>query len=324
MPFALPFELPALPPAEVLLACLATAVALFVLSAACFGPFLAVLSERLSVTRNRAFYAKAARQIAHLNLALGTFATAAFAAATLFAVRTEPALLAPPFFIPLLLVAGTALFAELFLVLYVFFWPERGRSGLFHIWLGLKAGGAAACALYLCAAFIRRLLHTPPTEKVGLIWYMQLLDFFSIPIDSLFWPLLAESVALGCAAAGAFGAVWLLAARSRQDFGRDYYNFAVPYCAKWALAGTLAATPLGALAIFQGQKLILPELSHLPSTLLVALSVALPAVACLLWFAVIRSSVPLRHKIGIVLAFCCLLGGLFGQILILNKIIPSP
>ncbi len=322
MPFDL--ALPTLPPTEVLLSCLAVAAALFVLLAACFGPFLAVFSERLGVTRGRAFYAKAAGQIAHLSLALGTLATAAFAAVLFFALRADPGLLAPPFFHPLLLVAALALFAELFLVLYVLCWPRQGKSGFFHIWLGLKAGGAAACALYLCAAFARRLLHTPPQAEEALIWYMRLLDFFSVPMSSLFWPLLAQSVFLGCAAAGALSSVWLLLMRKRQDYGRDYYNFALPYCARWALWGTLGGMGLGALVLYRGQALMLPELSHAPSLPLAAAAAALPALACLLWLPAIHSKTPLRHKIGVIFACLLLAGGLFAQILILNKILPSP
>ena len=323
MPFD--FTLPTLPPSEVLLPCLAVAAALFVSLAACFGPFLAVTVERLGVTRGRAFYAKVAGQTARLSLTLGTMAAVTFAITALAVLRADPDLLAAPFFLPLLTVTALVACAELFLMLYVLFWPRQGKSGLFHIWLGLKAGGSAACALFLCTAFARRLLHTPPSQTFeGAAWYMQLLDFFSIPMHSLFWPVLAECVFLGCAAAGALAAVWLLLMRSRQDYGRDYYNFALPYCSRWALSGALGTLAFGALVVYRGQTLMLPELSHAPSMLLVASAVLLPALACLLWFAVIRSKAPLRHKIGIVLACLFLLGGVFAQILIMNKIIPSP
>ncbi len=323
MPFDL--ALPTLPPTEALLFCLTVAAALFVLLAACFGPFLAVFSERLGVSSGRAFYAKTAKQIAQLNLALGTLATAAFAGVLLFALRTEPELFAPPFFWPLLLTAAVALFAEFFLILYVLLWPKQGKSGFFHIWLGLKAGGSAACALYLCTAFARRLLHTPPAQPAeGMTWYMVLLDFFSIPMDSLFWPLLAQSVFLGGAAAGALSCLWLLLMRTRQDYGRDYYNFVLPYCARWALWATPGAMLFGALALYRGQSLMLPELSHAPSMSLAVAAAGLPALAWLLWLPAARSKTPLRHKISVVLACLFLAGGFFAQILILNKIIPSP
>lgn len=316
--------LPTLPPMEVLAPCAAVAAALAVILAACFGPFLAMASERLSVTRKRAFYAKAAQQIGQMNVPLAVAALALFAGGAAYAAVLEPALLREPYFPPLAVTGGMAAASAAFTILYAALRPKKGGSGPLHMVTGFTAGCCGAASLFLATGLVRRLVHTPQEIDPALPLHVRLPDFFSIPLDSLFWPLLAEAVPLGFAFAAAFASVWLVLMRERQDFGRDYYAFALPYCARWAMTATLAATALGAFAFFRGREIMLPELSHLPSLLLDALSVLLPLLACFLWALICNSPNPMRHKISTVLALLLLMAGFAGQILMLNKIIPSP
>lgn len=316
--------LPTLPPMEVLTPCALGAAALAVILAACFSPFLAVASERLSVTRKRGFYAKAAQQIGQMNVLLAVAALALFSGGAAYAAVLEPALLDEPYFPPLAVTGGTAASAAVFTILYAALRPKKGGSGPVHILTGFLAGSLGAASLFLATGLVRRLAHTPPETDPALPLHLQLLDFFSIPLDSLFWPLLAEAVPLGFAFAAAFASVWLVLMRGRQDFGRDYYAFALPYCARWALTATLIAIALGAVAFFRGRDIMLPELSQLPSLLLDALSIILPLLACFFWAIISNSPHPMRHKISTVLALLLLTAGLAGQILMLNKIIPSP
>lgn len=155
--------------------------------------------------------------------------------------------------------------------------------------------------------------------------FAELADFFiAIPLDSFFWPVMLHMLPLAIGTAGALGAFWLLIRRGSNDFGRDYYAFALPYSAKWALCGTLVSLGTLIYAYRQAGEFMLPELSHPPSALLTALCCALPALACLLWLFLIRSATPLRHKPGIVVALFALLAGVSAQLLALNEIVPSP
>ncbi len=320
----MPFPLPAIPPTEVLLLSLGLGLGLLLFLAACCGPFLAVVSEWLALSKGSSFYKKAARQLSVMSLSTGSFVFALFAAALAFMLRWQPELLAPPYFYPLLIVAGMACLAELFLLLHVAAWNPGKGAGLFHSWLGLKAWGCASLALFLGVSFARRILHTPPSPADGVPLVEQLLQFFAIPLHSLLIPLMAECLALSCASAGALATLWLLLFRQRQDYGRDYYSFALPYCAKWAMAGTLTALPLGALTYVRAMDIMLPELSHLPSQPLLGLTCALPLIALGLWFAVCKSATPLRHKIGLVTAALCLAAAVTAQVYMLNKMLPSP
>lgn len=320
----MPFSLPALPPLEVIAFSLGISLGLLVFLAACGGPFLAVSSEWLSATKGRSFYKKAARQLSLMSLTLGSLIFALFISALIVLTRQQPELMAPPYVYPLFAVVGMAALGELFLIFYVVSWNPQKKAGVLHAWLGLKAGGCAAAALFLGTGFLRRIMHTPPEGMDGAPLFDQLISFFSIPLDSLFWPLLVESIALGCAAAGALGAVWLIMVRNRQDYGRDYYNFALPYCARWATAGTVIAIPPAIFAYFQAMRVMLPELSHDPSLPLLIAACALPLLASGLWIALSKSSTPLRHKISIFVAAFCLVAALGIQIYTLNKMLPSP
>lgn len=316
--------LPTLPPTEVLVYCAVIAAAVAVITAACYGPFLAVISERLAVARKRGFYTKLSQQIAGMNLFLAVAALASLGAGTAFTAMKEPALLAFPYLLPLYVTGAAAALSVILVALYAVLLPKKGGSGPGHICLGLLAGLVSVGTLFLSTGMVRRLAHTIPETDPALPWPGQLLDFFHIPPESFIWFLLGESVPLGLAFAAAFACLWLLLMRNREDFGRDYYAFALKACAKWALIATLTAIPVGALAFFQGRTIMLPELSHLPSLLLDALSVILPLFACLLWLLIIRSEHPMRRKISAALAALFLYAGFAAQILMFNKIIPSP
>ncbi|MCC8193985.1 MAG: hypothetical protein LIP28_05000 [Deltaproteobacteria bacterium] len=316
--------LPAPPPAEALVICGVTAVVVSLIVAGCFGPFIAIASEFLAMRTKRAFYARTARQIAQMSLTAGIAAAVFTGCAIAWFAADEPALLAEPYLPPLALAGGSIGIALLLLAVYVKTRPEKGPAGKDHLTLGLAAGAWAAFSLFCCTGLARRLLHSPPEFDLSLPWTAQLTLFLAIPADSFFRPLLIESVPLGFAFAAAFACLWLLLMREKQDYGRDYYAFALPYCAKWAAVFTLLAVCAGGYVFHEARGLMLPELSREPSLLLDLSSAVLPILACLIWLLVARSAHPMRNKISIVLACLFLLTGFAGQVLMLNKIIPSP
>lgn len=315
---------PTFPSLDLLLACAVAAVLAAVGLAAAFGPMLSVISIKLSALLKRAFYAKAAQQTAQMSLLCGLVASMLLAACFLWLASGEPALLLFPYRLPTI-VTGCAIAATLLLFgAYVLWHPAKGLFIVPHTLLGLVAAHCSFASLFLCVGMIRQLFHTVPEIDPSLAWDAQLRLFFIIPGDSFFWPLLLEAVPLGFAFAGAFAGVWLILLRQRQDYGRDYYAFALPYCAKWALFTTLLAIPAAVYAMLRGREIMLPELSHSPSLLLDVLSIALPLLGCALWTLVIRSEHPMRRKVSVFAAAFFLLMGFAGQILMLNKIIPSP
>jgi|GEM_PF-488225 len=313
-----------LPPTETLVACAAAALIASLILSSVFGVFMATASEFATLQTRRAFYARAARQTAQTALCTGTLAALLGAGFMAWFAMNEPALLAPPYVIPLALTGGSIVIALALLAVYAHQRTGKPFAGKGHASIGLASAVLSAFALFCCTGIVRRLLHTPPEFDATLPPAIQLQLFFEIPFDSFFWPLLLESVPLGFALAAAFTCIWLLLMRKKQDYGRDYYNFALPYCARWAFGATLLAVLAGAFVFYESRKLMLPELSRDPSLLLDILSAALPLLACLLWIFTMRSPHPMRHKISVALALLFLLTGFAGQVLMLNKVIPSP
>ncbi len=318
------FTLPQLPPMEVLTACAFAALAASLLLAAALSPVLAVASEIVSIRTKRGFYNRTARQTAQMGRFLGVAAALLGGISVALLVRDEPAFLAPPYFFPLIEIGGAIALTLALLIAYVGMWPSKGLPGAGHLAIGMTAASFALFSLFCGTGLVRRLLHSPPDFDIALSPAMQLSLFFSIPADSFFWPLLAESAPLGLALAASFACVWLCILRDKQDYGRDYYAFALPYCAKWALLFTVLTLLAGAFVFLESRKIMLPELSREPSMLLDVASAVFPLLGCLLWLLVAKSEHPMRHKISVALAWIFLLTGLAGQMLMLNKVIPSP
>jgi hypothetical protein len=115
----------------------------------------------------------------------------------------------------------------------------------------------------------------------------------------LLWPAAAQTAPLLLGGAGVLAMVFLLLRRNRDDFGRDYYRFAVPCAARWSLLfGLQVGGP--ALAIpLMGQTAQGLE----PSFMAVGLSACLLLLAsAVLSGLVLRSGSPLRLKGSIVSA----------------------
>jgi hypothetical protein len=325
-------DIPGLPPLGAMLDAVAAGVFFLCLAATVFGPFMAACAESLGRARGRMVHIKAARQNAAMSLALALPVSLALAVFTYCLVRDETSLRAAPYGPPLLAALAVAALAVGLLALYCATWKKSGMPGAGHAAIGFLAFLSGLAAGFTILALAHRSLHgdlsggPSPAAAAGSGFpsLAESADFFLFPADSFFWPVLAHLLPLAAGAAGAFSALWTILFRARNDFGRDYYHFALPFSAKWALAGTFLSLPTLAFAYARAGAFMLPELSHAPSPLLGGLCYGLPASACLCWLLLLRGDAPLRHKPGIVLAFFCLWGGLFAQALALNEILPSP
>lgn len=355
-------DIPGLPPLEALLGAFLTALFFLFLAAAVFGPFIAACCEAVGRSKGRIFHSKAARQNAAMSLAAALPVSAALGGFLYYLIRDEPSLYGTPYAAPFIAVLVSAALALVLLVLYFCVWKKTGIPGKGHVVTGFLATFAAMAAGFSTLAFAHRYMHGAALDGAELMRntlmenaesalaansalenaeeiagtmietasdafpfsLQDLTDFFLFPADSFFWPALLHILPLALGAAATCGALWMLLSRARTDFGRDYYNFALPFNARWALTGTLLSLPTAAFAYYRAGSFMLPELSHPPSLLLGGLCYGLPALSCLFWVFLLRSDTPLRHKPGIVLAFLCLLTGISAQALVLNEIIPSP
>lgn len=199
-----------------------------------------------------------------------------------------------------------ALAAALASILLARVWRRSNRSTVAHLALG---GMAAVLWLGSMAAFV-----------AGLFWHqgheghhlrLSLDGLTMVLADPLPWMIWAQSIFLGLAAGGGFALVYLLARRNREDFGRDYYGWAVQRCSWWAIIPGVIQAGL-ATAVFwraastqtmhpalgdagQASQVMKAMLDHpVMPALAVFLFLAVLAWICLL--PVLKSRTPLRMK----------------------------
>lgn len=126
------------------------------------------------------------------------------------------------------------------------------------------------------------------------------------------WALLVWIFLLAPAAGLAFGQIWIVLMRKRQDFGRDYYSFALKKCAAAArLSALLSIIPAFALLWLAGHG-NMPNTAEqtaadlasilLPAHAWALAALLLPLAAALSWTRVVRSATPLRHKVALLAA----------------------
>ncbi len=123
---------------------------------------------------------------------------------------------------------------------------------------------------------------------------------------ALFWPALAGLTFLALTAGSGLGQAWMALRRNRDDFGRDYYNYALPRAAKGGLAcGLVFLACQGWLfAMLSGELRGLVLSGDLGLMWGAGLACLVPT--CLCWLMVARSKAPLRLK-GLIFAAMFLL-----------------
>jgi len=166
--------------------------------------------------------------------------------------------------------------------------PLKKRKGLHSgilliAWLGVWAGLYVGLNQYL-----QGLWKLTGLYRVGDIEAMWQAQF------SPSWVLLAgQALIVGLGGTGALGLAYLLARRNIEDFGRDYYRFALPQAAKWAVL--LLGQPffLAWVVYEEAQAVWL-----LPPKEMISLGVSLGGFVLygLLLIIFVRSANPLRAK----------------------------
>ncbi|MFO7803306.1 MAG: hypothetical protein R6V55_13525 [Desulfovermiculus sp.] len=166
--------------------------------------------------------------------------------------------------------------------------PLKRRKGLHSgilliAWLGVWAGLYVGLNQYLQGWW-----ELSGLSRVGAIEAMWQVHFSPV------WVLLAgQALVVGLGGTGTLGLAYLLARRNVEDYGRDYYRFALPQAAKWAVL-LLGQAFFLAWVVYEGAQ----PVWLLPPKEMISLGVALGGFVLygLLLIIFVRSPNPLRAK----------------------------
>ena len=290
---------------------LVTALGLMLLGCSFGVPALALLSELAGMVRQKVFMDKFARQSARFGLLFIysiLIGVAAAWAMSIHHLENSGAWIKYDIFWDFSLLL--CLLAAILFSLYYFLWNKLKKFKVFHLFLGALAVLSMKIFLVLLfwAAF-RELMIVPEVIPEA---------------DSIFLPITAQIFIISLWGGACLSLVYLLIRRNRDDFGRDYYRYALGFGAKWAVFFTVAS-PLTCIWLylvmdngFDFTYIAVPGAIYLLALILTVL---------VLW-RIIRSDQPLRNKAAIglcpVLVWVVLVFRLVSYLEFINMISEEP
>lgn len=192
--------------------------------------------------------------------------------------------------VPAACLSGCVLVAGVLAILYRATWQSLKDKRLLQGSIGVLASLAGWLTGYLFVTFFRHFTVSFAGPGSDPALYLP-------PLASSAWLLLPAMLFLSLCLAGATASLYLIARRNTDDFGRDYYNYALQLACKWSLFPVLAA--MGCLgALFY---VLWPVVREAPVRDLFFWghcgALAALTLACGLWAMVLRSQNPLRLKL---------------------------
>ena len=320
----------------VLTVILVYAFAAFVLAVsltALFGPWLAFFFKALEICGKKPFMGLLCRQAGRMNLWFGSlFAVLVLSSLFQGFFRLKGALpppelmdgaakagvIMPPDAASMALMAGAFVLYIFLLAAAHFSWKAlRARPALQAalLFLGAACGCAALALAFNIAAGRPQILNT--YYYISIFTWTGAMYPFGTPTEASSALMLLKFLSGGLGVATAMCMCCSLIFRKRDDFGRDYYNFAIRQLSRWALGSTVIT-----LASGLGMALILRSLiaAHFDLGLTdAALGALIYASCCIFWWAIMRSLTPLRHKAGIWMSMIALLVAMLGHLIFVRN-----
>lgn len=261
--------------------------------AACGAILIAMVNEVFSLTRGTVFHDKYAQQTAMMGMWflviwLLTLCVSGFAATShmtwLIQWLINPS---SPFFYYFAMIALGMLLA----LPYALTWKKMRTARTAHVVLGLGA------CLPLMAGIIAYLasLYMLGVSMAGDATAF-LVEPLPLGATSLFWPLAAQYVLMSVSAGAGLSLVYLVLRRNRDDYGRDYYKFALPLAARWAtfalVLHILCQAWLFVLLSPESRTLVLGT----GMGWIWGCALMLAVLCCGSWILLVKSAAPMRMK----------------------------
>lgn len=252
--------------------------------------FLSATAKIIAAAKKRSAYGKCARQLALLGLILGwTMLVASRVWLYYTQAERDPGSM-QVFLLEMswLLLSMGVLLSSIFYSL----WNALKNMPVLHATIGMIAAVQNSVALMVILFTLRISAGAlkPPAARLALP------DIFPASLEDPLLSVLCYTLPLIPAMAGAIGACWLVMRRKKDDFGRDYYNNMVRWCAGWAKNAWLCLFLLllvsTGLAIWrQMQGGVFNAQDAMLDNAQILLWLAPPVC----WLIVRKSQLPLRH-----------------------------
>jgi len=265
-------------------------------------PIVSGLNEISARSQGQVFYRKSAQQVAPLGLVLLAYTlVVAGSAAYMVVARSGGGELARLFALPLLLSFGLWL---LLAAIFGLTFKSMKNAGGLHAALGIAASLCGAVGVHTVGALVRASL-TPIHADVGAA-SLSLGSLLAPTFATALWPLTAHFILLAPAGAGAVTLVWLILRRERDDWGRDYYAFAMRLAARWTAVPLFVALGVQSWLVLSLQKIPPVMLMRPDHAIPFVVAQLLGLLAAWLLMKVSKSDNPMREKPQIFAALGCM------------------
>lgn len=271
---------------------------------ACTGlPFMALAGQSLALSKRRSFYDKCAKQMANLAAILTPIALVLMGAIIARVLQMDPTLMDAPIALPLVGLMALMLSASLFAILYTLTWKSLANARLIQQLLGIISAMGMLQTIYVAFSIIRISFGgAQPLPATGSPFEI-IVALLTPETPTLMWPALGLAFFAGLGITGSIAMAWLIMRRHSDDFGRDYYNFSMAWCARWLTCGAvLSLVPLAYLLAFMFGPLftslgatVQSVVATIPLVPMIFVIIA-PITSLVCGFMASRSTAPMRFK----------------------------
>ncbi len=281
-----------------------TAIPLLLLFAFTGLGFMTGTLQVLSVRTKRSSYDKAARQLCSLALILGWVLLICSRVWLFFASEGY----VPKSFLATVVELSWGMFGFAVIAVSVHFavWRHLGGHRILHSLLAFFAGINGSVAVYAILGALR-LVTAMDLPNASELTVLDLFNFSVFPSPLISACALTLPLILGVPPAAAL--IWLMLRRGKDDYGRDYYNTFLSWCARWGLRAWVVVTLLTAVDVwFEAQAFLATGAPFGPEEgVTMGAHMLTPVALCLIFGGISRSELPLRQKPWMIASvFLCL------------------
>lgn len=292
--------------------CLAASAILMTALSCAFLPFISVWDRHLAIARRRSLYDKSAGQTEALTVGLHILFAVALAADLLAQGLIDSMLTGPWRFLWEILVLSAA-FAALCAVIVRL--AKKGARNFFGMLSGLAGTlSACICCVLVWSFYLGALKESAAGGEAAEQSFMVVLAGTQ-SVGFILFAVFAFCIALSCAYGLAL--CWHILMRSKDDFGRDYYTFALGMRSRQAAYAGMLVLPVSAVQFWmyptvsnEWAQALIPGSGEFAELILTGGMLCLPA-AVLLWYAMSRSPLPMQRRSLAFLAMILLAAGVY-------------